>query len=139
MIRVASAVSLKRNCFSRFSFWVRLVFLVVYTRIFTIFKGFHSRINIVLSCICTVICLLVLEISFQTIFSTMLSLYLLCTKFLKYHNKQEYTQCTQDVSMEHNSKRDKRDELHNNSLKIRGTSTNYPNTFIYPNRMFLSQ
>jgi hypothetical protein len=43
-----------------------------------------------------------------------------------------------NVSMEHNSNIDKRDELHNNSLKNRRTSSKYPNTFIHHNSHVLN-
>jgi hypothetical protein len=35
-------------------------------------------------------------------------------------------------NVEHNSKIDNLDEIHNNSLNNRRTSSKYPNTFIYP-------
>jgi len=58
---------------------------------------------------------------------------MLWTKWLRYHNKLEvYTMYT-NVSMEHNSKIDKRDKLQNNSLKNKRTSSKYPNTFIHHN------
>jgi hypothetical protein len=53
----------------------------------------------------------------------------------KYHKKPEVHTMYTNVSMDNNSNIDKRDELHNNSLKNRRTSSKYPNTFIHPNHM----
>jgi hypothetical protein len=43
-----------------------------------------------------------------------------------------------NVSMDHNSNIDKRDELHSNSLKNRRTSSKYPITFIHHNSHVLN-
>jgi hypothetical protein len=58
---------------------------------------------------------------------------MLRSKCLKYQNKPEVNTMYNKVSVEHNSNIDKRDELHNNSLKNRRTFSKNQITFIHHN------
>jgi hypothetical protein len=60
------------------------------------------------------------------------------TKCLKYHNKLEAQTMYTNVSVEHNSKRDKTNKSHNKSLKNMITSFKYPKTLIYHNSHVLN-